>query len=148
MNMVDILRSSIKAERTGNWNLHLQSVYEMLPYFAAAGHRLNAKSAYIYLQMMHDLEVKHPDVYRSIQAGLHVARRSDRYWAGLSTDLMIEQVLMRSIKTSGELTRGSGLLETQRLVWAMSMPACAEVNEAMQTLTGVRYHILFVYCFT
>lgn len=24
MNMVDILRRSIKAERTGNWNLHLQ----------------------------------------------------------------------------------------------------------------------------
>ena len=58
---------------------------------------------------------------------------------GLSTDLMIEQVLMRSVKMSGGLTRGKGLSETQRLVWLMSMPACAEVNNAMQTLTGVRY---------
>lgn len=70
----------------------------MLPYFAATGHRLYAKSAYIYLQMMHDLEVKHPDIYRSFQAGLYVTRRSDRYWAGLSTDLMIEQVVMRSVR--------------------------------------------------
>ena len=37
MNMVDTLRTFIKAERTGNWNLHLQTVREMLLYFAAAG---------------------------------------------------------------------------------------------------------------
>ena len=34
---------------------------------------------------------------------MHVARRSDRAWTGLSTDLMIELVLMRSLKTSGGL---------------------------------------------
>ena len=34
-----------QGERTGNWSLHLQAVYDMLPYFAAAGHNLYAKSA-------------------------------------------------------------------------------------------------------
>ena len=43
--MLDILRQFIKAERTGNWQLHLKSTYEMLPYFAASGHNLYAKSA-------------------------------------------------------------------------------------------------------
>ena len=38
MNMVDTLRTFIRTERTGNWNLHPQTVREMLPYFAAAGH--------------------------------------------------------------------------------------------------------------
>ena len=60
----------------------------------------------------------------------------DRYWAGLSQDLVIEQVLMRSLKTSGGLTRGTGFGERQRLVWLLSMPACAEINSAMQTLSG------------
>ncbi len=32
MDMVDILRKYIRAERTGNWELHLQAVSEMLPY--------------------------------------------------------------------------------------------------------------------
>lgn len=138
MRMINILRKSIKAERTGNWSLHLQSVYDMLPYFAATGHILYTKSAYIYLQMMQDLKVKNPSLYERFESGMHVARRSNRYWAGLSTDLMIEQVLMKGAKTSGGLTRGKGLTETQRLVWLMSMPACAEVNDAMQTLTNVR----------
>ena len=29
--------------------------------------------------------------------------------------------------------------EIQRLLWLLSMPACAQVNVAIQTLTGVRY---------
>ena len=40
MEMVNILRTSIKVERTANWELHLQAVSEMLPYFAASGHNL------------------------------------------------------------------------------------------------------------
>ena len=28
----------IKAERTGHWNLHLQAVFDMLPYQSASGH--------------------------------------------------------------------------------------------------------------
>ena len=34
----------------------------------------------------------HPAVYRDFVSGFHVVRRSDRLWAGLSTDLVIEQV--------------------------------------------------------
>lgn len=79
-------------------------------------------------------------MYTSFQDGLHVVRRSDRYWAGLSTDLAIEQVLMRSVKTCGGLTRGRGMSESQRLIWLLSMLACADVNNAMQNLTGVMYH--------
>ena len=92
MKMVDILRKFIKGERTGNWKLHLQAVYEMLPYFAAAGHNQYAKSAYFYLQIMQNLETSHPSVYKKFLDGLHVVRRSDRFWGGLSTDLIIEQV--------------------------------------------------------
>ncbi len=69
----------------------------------------------------------------------HVIRRSDRYWSGLSTDLIIEQVLMRSVKSRGGMTRGRGMDETQRLVWLLAMPACAQVNLSMQTLAGVQY---------
>ena len=52
---------------------------------------------------------------------------------------MIEQVVTPSVKTNGGLTRDKGLSELQPLVWLMSMPACAEGNDAMQTLTGVKY---------
>ena len=104
MDMMDILMRVIKAERTGNWDLHLHTVREMLPYFLAAGHTLYGKSAYVYLNNMLELESQHPDVHTSLKLRKHVIRRSDRYWAGLSSDLVTQQVLMRSVKTTGGLT--------------------------------------------
>ncbi len=38
---------------------------------------------------MESLPQHHPEVYQHFQAGLHVGRRCDRYWAGLSQDLLI-----------------------------------------------------------
>lgn len=140
MEMVEILTSFIKAERIGDWDLHLQSLCRMLPYFAAAGHNLYLKSAYVYLQQMHKLEKTNKDVYDCFKAGLHIVRRTDRLWGGLSTDLMIEQVLMRSVKTSGGLTRGKGMTETQRTQWPLSLPSCAEISKAIQDFCGTTYH--------
>ena len=113
MKMLDILRQFIKAEKMGNWQLHLKSTYEMLSYFAASGHNLYTKSAYIYLQIMCKIEETHPEVYEAFMRGHHVLRRFDHFWAGLSTDLVTEQVLMRSVKTTGDLTRERGMGETQ-----------------------------------
>ena len=106
----------------------------MLPYLAASG----IYKVCIDIQMSH-LQDDHPKVYQHFQDGLHVIRRSDCYWAGLSSDLFIEQVLMRSMKTNGGLTRGRGMTEQQRLI-SLSMPACGEVNRAMQELTTVSYN--------
>ncbi|CAC5359434.1 unnamed protein product [Mytilus coruscus] len=90
-----------------------------------------------YMQMVQ--EGSYPDVYRHFKAGHHVLRRTDRVWSGLSTDLTIEQILMRSVKSSRGLTRGRGKGESQRAQRILSMPACADYNSAMQELTGVGY---------
>ena len=44
---------------------------------------------------------------------------------------------MRSVNTKGNLTRGRGVTEAERL---LSMPACAEINYAMQDLTAETYN--------
>ena len=61
--------------------------------------------------MMFKLELDHPEVYRHFKAGHHVLRRTDRVWGGLSTDLTIEQILMRSVKSSGGLTEADVLVK-------------------------------------
>jgi hypothetical protein len=122
----------IKADRTGSWYDHLKAVSDCLPIFAAAGHFNYLKSAYFYLQTMNELESKHPLVLRAFELGRHVIRRSDQYWAGLGSDLVIEQTLMRSLKSTGGLTRGNGMSEEQRAVWTMSAPITSKYNIAMQ----------------
>ena len=135
METIDILRSFMKAERKGYCDLHLRCIEAMLPYFAASGHNLYTKCTRIYLQEMKKLQKDESPVYTAFKNGFHVIRRSDRFWAGLSSYLVIESVLMRSLKATGGLTRGRGMSETQRLVWLLSMPITAEVKNAMQQLT-------------
>lgn len=70
----------------------------MLPFFATSGYNLYLKSVHVYLQKMLSLEVEHAKVYAHFM--LYVG-----LWGGISTDLVIEQCLMRSLKTKGGLTR-------------------------------------------
>ena len=88
---------------------------------------------------MAKLPEQHPEIHQHFKEGLPVIRRSHCCWSGLSPDLVIEQCLMRSLKTTGGLTRGRGFSETQRLLLGLSMPACAEINSSMQQLTNVKY---------
>lgn len=94
------LKLFIKAERTGNWIMHLVAVEKMINLFAATGHVHYVKSSRLYLQIMLELPNYHPWLYKCFtEQGFHTVRRSSRYWAGLWSDLVIEQVMMRSIKS-------------------------------------------------
>ena len=102
MDYIDTLKFFIRAKRVGNWNMHIIAVGCMLKLFAATGHFNYAKSARMYLQLMLEIPAGLPWLYEQFtEQGYHTVRRSDRYWAGSWTDLTIEQVLMRSIKSRG-----------------------------------------------
>ena len=88
---------------------------------------------------MEALETENPQVFQKFIKGFHVIRRSDKYWAGLGCDLVIEQTLMRSLKSTGGLTRGSGMTEHQRAIWTMSSPVSSAYNYAMQEFCDMRY---------
>ena len=82
------------------------------------------------------IHVEYPWVYRNFAVnGYHTVCRSDRYWSGLWTDLIIEQVMMRSLKTSGGIARGRGRTESVRQLWIGSMHRTASVHDAMSNLT-------------
>ena len=130
-----VVKNFIRAERTSDWNLHLVSVSQMLNLFAAAGHRNYAKSARLYLQLMMDLPNEHPWLYEQFSSGRsHSIRRSEKYWAALSTDLIIEQVMMRSVKARGGLTHGRGLTDSVRNTWICSLGRCASIRSAVGSL--------------
>lgn len=45
---------------------------------------------------------------------------------------------MRSLKVSGGLTRGRGMDDNKRSLWLYSLPARAELNNAIQDLTNLK----------
>ena len=57
----------------------------------------------------------HPWMYAMFtEKKLHTTRRSDKFWAGLPTDLVIKQTMI-SIKERGGVTHGRGMDENVRL---------------------------------
>ena len=80
--------------------------------------------------MMHELPVKHPELYSLFMSGGHVARRRSRVWSGLPTDLTIEQTTI-TIKGRGGLTQGRGVTESARTLWVSSVYKTTTVKSAL-----------------
>ena len=135
--VVGILGALIRSAHTGNWKLYLQSLHEMLPFLDASGHNNYVKSLMLYTHKMDKLEETHPSVYAKFMERLFLLRCSDNYWAGIFSDLYIEQVLMGSIKSVSGLTRGGGFEKSTSLIWLLSMSACGEVHKAMHEVTSL-----------
>ena len=68
------------------------------------------------------------------EKGYHTVRRSERYWAGLWSDLVIEQVLMRSVKSRGGLSIGRCVAENTITIWIHSVHHLAGIHCAMSSL--------------
>ena len=136
MDYIEIIKDFICCERLGMWDGHLNAVTALLNLFAATCHIHYAKSARLYVQEMRKLPSTHPWLHHTFVEGYHTVRMSERLWAGLWTDIVIEQVLMRSLKSRGSHTRGRGMTESVRQPWVYSMHGCAAIHDAMTSLTG------------
>lgn len=140
--MISIVKDFIRAERSGDWDLHLSTVQRMIPYFHASGHFLYAKSAHLYLQDMRKLKGTINDDYeftRFTSDGFFTIRRSHKFWSGVWSDMIIEQFLMRSIKTQGGLTHGRGLSESVLTTFVLTMIILVDVCNEMESFCNVSF---------
>ena len=140
LDLIGILRRFIRAERLGDWKLHLQSLNEMLPWFAASGHYLYTKSVWLYLQDMARLKDHFPTVYQTFCNQNHVVHTQSKFtWKGMGCDKAIECFLMKEVKGDGGLTSGTGFDTVQRNTYLYSRPTCAEISSAIEQITGVSH---------
>lgn len=139
--MVSILKHFVEAEKSGNWQLHLQSINDMLPYFHASGHFNYAKVCHLYLQDMMQLESRlSPTEYdKFVTKGFFTIRRSHKFWSGIWSDMTIEQVLMRSMKAEGGLSRGRGISDGTLARWIAAMPIAVDISHQIEEFCGVSF---------
>lgn len=136
-DQVILMLEFIRAERIGDWNLHISTIQKMLPYFHSAGHNLYAKSSHLYVQEMIELKSRlTSEEYKKFPENYFTIRRKTSHWSGVWTDMCIEQTLMRSMKTVGGLSRGRGITDETILNWIISTPVCTFVTAAVETFTG------------
>lgn len=70
--------------------------------------------------------------WRMFLHGAFTIRRSQKFWSGLWSDLTIEQVLMRSMKSQGGLTHGRGISSSVLSRWTGGMVFMLNVCESLE----------------
>lgn len=135
---ISISLQFLEAERLGNFNLHLQTVREMLPIFHASGHFAYAKFGQMYLQDAEALpEIMPVEEYRLYsEHGYFTVRRSDKPWSGVWSDMMIETTLNRFFGT--DLRHGQGVTPSVVTRYLAAMPSAVAVMEGLEEYLDVR----------
>ena len=136
---MSLLQNFIRAERTGDSELHLHCVRGIIRYFDATGHLHYAKASRLYLQNMEELGKKMSDrEYKLMtEKGFFTIRRTDAFWSGNFSDQTIKQYLMRILKTSGGMTHGRGITDSSLTKWVHTHPRCIPICDAFENFTGV-----------
>lgn len=87
-----IMMQFVRAEREGDWPLHLAAVAAMIPYFFASAHFNYARYGLYYLRSMEALSA---EVLSEFMKGNHVMRHTPGIWNGIWSDMYIESTFMR-----------------------------------------------------
>jgi hypothetical protein len=99
--MVLLLLQFVKAERTGNWKLHLSATAAMVPHFFSMDRVNYARWLPVYLSDMNMLESHHPEVYQEFMAGSHSVSHLKQPFAQVWPDMALEQSINLDSKSKG-----------------------------------------------
>ncbi|KAJ8884898.1 hypothetical protein PR048_011094 [Dryococelus australis] len=94
--LVTLVKIFILSKRMGNWDKHLQTVCQMLPYFHASGHFAYAKCVQDMLNLKQTMHIEENEKF-TIQ-GFFTIRLSTRFWCGTWMDMTTEKYLMKNSK--------------------------------------------------
>ena len=90
----------IRSLREDNFNLYLDSLNQLAPWFFALDHVHYARWLPVHIRDMNALSTIHPSIYSEFQKGNFVVQRSTNHFSCMAMDQSHEQ-LNKSIKGEG-----------------------------------------------
>ena len=135
-SMVNALLQFIKAERTGNWHLHLSTVATLTPYFYAMDRPNYARWLPVYLADMCQLHTKHPQVYQESLNGDHSVSPFGQPFSRVWSDMALEQSINADSKSSGGVA-GKSQNPSALERWFLTIHERAAITTALKSMYGV-----------
>ena len=132
INMTQILRRYIQAERSGNWDNHLIELHNMIPFMVSAAHRNYAVCLPLYLTDMRDLVESAPDVHTEFIKGYFSVHRTTGMLYSIWADLAHEQTYNRDGKTS--LVKGASQNPAARENYLKTAPFLNAVSQQTEDM--------------
>ena len=109
LDLVEILLGLLRASREGNWELHLSSVRQMIPWCFAYDNLNYARYLSAYVSEMSHLEKEHPEISEYFRSGGFSVQIGDQNPFGkIPVDQACEETVNKDTQTAGG-TKGFSL---------------------------------------
>lgn len=139
LEAVSVLLRLLRADREGDFLLHLDAVLETVPYFHLAGRINYARYTPVYVLDMKMLEHNHPISYHHLLSGGFVVRRKDDIpFNCVPTDQALEQTINREAKSDGGVI-GFTLRKSALLRWLLTRHVTGEYCETFKELCSTKH---------
>ena len=99
--LVAILRNLVRADREGDWNLHLHTVQCILPFFALVDCVNYLRWCPLCLEDMRRLPETAPGIHQAFLQSQFVVKRTPGKFKAVATDQNLKQTINLSQKSSG-----------------------------------------------
>ena len=133
LEAVSVLLRLLRADREGDFLLHLDEVLETVPYFHLTGRINYSRYTPVYVLDMKMLEHNHPASYQHLLSGGFVVRRKgDISFNCVPTDQALEQTINREAKSDGVI--GFTLRKSALVRWLLTRHRTGEYSEALKDL--------------
>ncbi|KAJ8034477.1 hypothetical protein HOLleu_21334 [Holothuria leucospilota] len=137
IDMIQLLLQFLRAERRGDWLLHLSVTAAMTPHFFAFDRPNYSRWLPVYLADMNNLPQSHPIVHQEFINGNHSVSRSGNPFSNVSTDMALEQSINRDSKTKGGIggiSKEPGALER----WFLTSHQRAAITTALKDMCDMQ----------
>lgn len=135
IDMVGCLLLFVRATRTNNWDLHIATIRDMLPWYFAYDRPNYSRYLTTYWLEMKSLEETHPGALEEVKSNWTVQRQGRYGFSSVPCDMTIEQTANRDAKIKGGLvgfTLNRGYIHR----WLLSQPERSAISRKCEELAG------------
>ena len=105
--IVQAIKNLVRSDRDGDFLLGVKSVQQLCPIFLGLDGINYLRYASFYLELLKQLEQKHPALYSNFLKGDHVVKCQNKPFSAVAPDMKLEQSIQRSAKSSGGIIGAS-----------------------------------------
>ena len=139
MELVTVIKLFIASIRLGDMDTYQYTLVKIIPVFHAAGHLAYAKCTRMYIQLLSNYKswMNNQEYEKFFDEGKVVIRRIEEEWKGNEADKVIEQDLMRLIKSKGGLTRGRGISNSTMQKFTNALPMTIQMCSSLEEYCSI-----------
>lgn len=132
--MVNLMNDLIRADRSGNWSLHVETVQKVLPIFNVMDRVNYTRWGSIYVEDILTLDKNSPEIYLQFLNSRFTVQQSDILFTSVSPDQALEQTINRTSKSKAGVI---GITKNKESVaaWNLTYHELLDISDLFKKLT-------------